>query len=76
MCICHCSCDYACSEHGYAQHLDTGVSLPPSEAYKHRGHATAAPKDDVDRNRDVVTERKVVEEVDGKEEGDVGEPPN
>lgn len=74
MCVCHRRCDYAHSKHCYRENLSRCVSLSPRKANEHGGHTSATTKNNVDGDRDVVAEGKVIEEIDSKEEDNVREP--
>lgn len=50
------------------------VSLSPCKANEHGCHTSATTKNNVDGDRDVVAEGKVIEEIDSKEEDNVREP--
>lgn len=54
--------------------MPSAISFSPHKANQHGGHAPPAAKDDVNRNGDVISEREVVEEIDGEEEKNVREP--
>lgn len=54
--------------------MPSTVSFPPHKANQHGRHAPTAAKDDVYWNGDVISKRKIVEEVDGEKEKNIREP--
>ena len=54
--------------------LDAGISLSPSPSNHHGHHTTATAQDDVDRNRDVVPESIVVQQIDREEHDNIRHP--
>lgn len=76
MCVCHCCCDYTRSKHCNRENLSRCISLSPCKANEHGCHASATTKNNVDWDRNVIAEGEVIEEVDGKKQDNVREPPS